>query len=237
MREPSTDKYFWANRFSSVPRRAAPSGRGLFHRLSARKTAISRDRTRVGFAYDIAGKVKIIGVRDGLFIGTVIVTQRPVYRNNLLIPEVKPLYFVRPEPSVNVIEASVMTTTSMNSSLLGEQQVVILDVGTIDGVKNGMIFRNYLKNDPNTEKPDLHEDPDRVPAHGSEAKDRFSIAIIMQSRSVIHPGDLVLSLMDLRDFEKNAGMQTFIQDYDYTVPVGLSRQDGRLSGTGPERGS
>jgi hypothetical protein len=181
---------------------------------------ISKRNNRVGFAYDLAGKVKIIGVRDGLFIGTIISAQKPIYRNNLLIPEVKPLYFPKAIPSVDVLVASILTTDFLNSSLLGEQQLVILDVGTNEGVKTGMIFRNYLKNDPNngeniTTRDYLIESEIQV----LDVKDKFSTGIILQSRSILHSDDLVLSLMDLKDFQKNAGMQTFIQDYDYSVPL------------------
>jgi len=184
------------------------------------KIISKRDRTRVGFAYDIAGKIKVIGVRDGLFIGTVISAQKPIFRNNLLIPEIKPLHFIHAVPSANVIEASVMTTDFINTSMLGEQQLVILDVGTEDGVKDGMIFRHYLKEDPETGKTITTKDYlIESELMVLDTKDRFSIAIILQSRSILHADDLVLSLMDLKDFQKNAGLQTFIQDYDYTTPL------------------
>lgn len=181
---------------------------------------ISKRDKRVGFAYDLAGKVKIIGVRDGLFIGTIIATQKPIFRHDLLIPEVKHLEFRKAQPSPNVIVASVLSTEFLNSTMLGEQQLVILDVGSNEGVKPGMIFRHYLKNDPQsgeqiTTKDYLIESELQV----LDVKDQFSTAIILQSRSIMRADDLVLSLMDLKDFQKNAGMQTFIQDYDYTTPL------------------
>ena len=179
---------------------------------------ISKRDHRVGFAYDLTGKVKIIGVRDGLFIGTVISAQKPIFRNSLLIPEVKQLVFKKAVPSPNLIMASVLTTESLNTTLLSEQQLVILDVGSNEGVKPGMIFRHYLKNDPNTgEKITTKDYLVESEIQILEVKDQFSTAIILQSRSILHADDLVLSLMDLRDFQKNPGMQTYIQDYDYTT--------------------
>lgn len=181
---------------------------------------ISKRDKRVGFAYDLSGKVKIIGVRDGLFIGTVISTQKPIYRNSLLIPEVKYLYFPKAVPSPQILMASVLTTEFLNSSMLGEQQLVILDVGTNEGVKPGMIFRHYLKNDPNTGEPITSKDYlIESELQVLDVKDQFSTAIILNSRSIMRPNDLVLSLMDLKDFQKNSTMQTFIQDYDYTAPL------------------
>ncbi len=181
---------------------------------------ISKRDKRVGFAYDLAGKVKIIGVRDGLFIGTVISTQKPIFRHNLLIPEVKQLEFKKAQPAPNVIVASILTTDFLNSTMLGEQQLVILDVGTNEGVKPGMIFRNYLKKDPGTaEKITTKDYLIESELQVLDVKDQFSTAIIIQSRSILHADDLVLSLMDLKDFQKNTGMQTFIQDYDYTTPL------------------
>lgn len=194
---------------------------GTIYSISSgpQKIISKRDR-RVGFAYDLAGKVKIIGVRDGLFIGTVIATQKPIFRHNLLIPEVKQFQFQKPQPAANVIVASILTTEFLNSTMLGEQQLVILDVGSNEGVKEGMIFRNYLKKDPgNGEKITTKDYLIESELQVLDVKDQFSTAIIIHSRSILHADDLVLSLMDLKDFQKNAGMQTFIQDYDYTTPL------------------
>ena len=194
---------------------------GTIYSISSGPQKIVSERDdRVGFAYDLAGKVKIIGVRDGLFIGTIISSQKPIYRNNLLIPEVKQLHFPKAIPAPSIITASLITTEFLNSSLIGEQQLVILDVGTNEGVKPGMIFRHYLRDDPNTgesitTKDYLIESEMQI----LDVKDQFSTAIILQSRSILHQNDLVLSLIDLRDFQKNSGMQTFIQDNEPGTPL------------------
>ena len=52
------------------------------------KLKSSRDG-RVGFGYDLTGKIRIIGVRDGLFIGTVVALYYPIRRHHLIIPEVR----------------------------------------------------------------------------------------------------------------------------------------------------
>jgi len=104
------------------------------------KSSSNRDG-RVGFIYGILGKVKIIGVRDGLFIGTVTASYHPMMRGNLLIPEVQPLVFPRTVPCTTPVNASIMVPKSAARDLIGQQRLVFLDVGTNEGVKPGMVFR------------------------------------------------------------------------------------------------
>ena len=187
---------------------------------SGPEKVISNRDDRVGFAYDVKGTVKIIGVRDGMFIGTIISAIRPIERNNLLIPEVTPYSFPEAVPSSTVIPASILKVKSQKLTMITDESFVLLDAGTNYGVKVGMIFRRYLKKDPKTKttittKDYLVESDLQI----IEAKDQFSVAFVKRSRSLIHPNDEVLSLMDLRDFEKNTGMQVFIQNDGQGTPL------------------
>jgi hypothetical protein len=168
---------------------------------------------RVGFIYPLQGKVRIIGVRDGLFIGTVISAIGKVHRNQLLIPEVKHIPIPKPIPAKGPIEATVMTTEEEENRMISSQQLVFLDVGKSDGIKNGMIFRHFLHEDPFTKdsissKDFLIESELMV----LEAQDRFSVALVIQSRSHIKNGSSVISLTDLKDLNRHQGLQTVIQD-------------------------
>lgn len=175
---------------------------------------------RVGFAYELSAKVKIIGVRDGMFIGTLIATQKPVLRKSLLIPEVPLLQFTKPVASSGIIPANIITTDFQQNSLISEQHLVILDAGSNDGVKKGMIFRRYLKKDPNTDTVITTKDYIiETDLQVLDVKDQFSIAIVLQTHSVLRSGEEVLSLADLKDFNKNSGMQTIIQDDAVGAPL------------------
>ncbi len=176
------------------------------------KVVSDRDR-RVGFVYDIAGKVRIIGVRDGLFIGTITALYLPIKRKQLLIPEVKDYSFPAPVAAESALRASIIVPESQETSLLAEQQVVILDAGTDDGVKNGLIFRHFLHEDPATgsaisSKDFLIDTELQV----IDVQKKFSIAIILRSRNVTKANDEVIALTDLKDFETGQGLQTTILD-------------------------
>ncbi len=173
----------------------------------------SRLDGRVGFAYELTGKIRIVGVRDGVFIGTVIELRSVIQRHQLLLPDVKPLVFPEAVASASAMVGTVSLTGMGASAMVSEQQMVFIDRGSSDGLKPGMIFRHYLHEDPLT-----HQD---IASHDFlietelmvlDVQDRFSTAIVVTGRSFIKEGDEVVALTDLTDFNRNFGMQTVIQD-------------------------
>jgi|GEM_PF-2449484 len=177
------------------------------------KLSSTRDG-RVGFAYDIHGVVRIIGVRDGLFIGTVTKLYAPISRHELLIPRVAPYAYPKAIAAPSAITASVLLSSDVKADMIVEGRLVFLDVGAADGVKPGMIFRHYLHTDPYTgqkisSKDFLIESELQV----LSVQDRFSTAIVLHSRDAMRMNDEVVALTDLSDFDKNMGMQTFVQDH------------------------
>lgn len=168
---------------------------------------------RVGFIYDLVGKVKIIGVRDGTFIGTVIELNGFLARGNLLIPEVKQVEFKKPIASPSIIAASVLYSEKEIRTLTAENTVVFLDVGSADGVAPGMIFRYYLHKDPYSGKEIATADYlIETEMMITDVKEQFSSAMLMTGRGNLPHDAQVLSLTDLTDFKKHMGMQTNIQD-------------------------
>jgi hypothetical protein len=177
------------------------------------KLSSSRDG-RVGFAYSILGKMKIIGVRDGMFIGTVVAIYYPIERGNLLIPDVSPIPIPAPKECPSPLNASAMVPKILQKSLNGPLKFIFLDVGNQDGIKPGMIFRHYLNTDPYTHS----KFPTRDFMIESEvivlsAQEQFSIGMILQSRSGIRHEDELVGLIDLKDFDRNQGLQSVIQDH------------------------
>jgi hypothetical protein len=174
---------------------------------------VSNRDGRVGFGYDLLGKVKIIGVRDGLFIGTITALYAPILRHHLLIPEVKDYVFPDAIVASTPLTASIVLPNGARDDLLGQEKIVLIDAGTEDGVKPGMIFRHYLHVDPHNQeaisaKDFLIEAELKV----LSSQDKFSVAIILSSKGVRHFGDDLVALTDLSDFEKNQGLQTILQD-------------------------
>ncbi len=177
------------------------------------KLSSSRDG-RVGFAYPILGKMKIIGVRDGMFIGTVVAIYHPIERGNLLIPEVRSIPIPRAKECPSPLHASAMFPKIDEKALQGQLKLLFIDVGTQDGVKPGMIFRHYLNADPYTKSKfptrDFMIESEVIVLNAGE---QFSIAMILQSRSGIRNEDELVGLIDLKDFDRNQGLQSVLQDH------------------------
>ena len=174
---------------------------------------VSKRDGRVGFGYDLTGKIKIIGVRDGLFIGTVVALYHPIERHQLLIPEVGDYHFIQAVAAPNPIAAIVLAPQSYRQDMLAEQKIVFLDVGSSDGARPGMIFRHYLHTDPGTNETITTKDfLIETEIELLNVLDKFSIGIILKSHSVAHFGDELTALTDLKDFERNQGLQSVLQD-------------------------
>ncbi len=177
------------------------------------ETMPSRHDGHVGFGYSLMGKIKIVGVRDGTFIGTVIALQKPIQRHHLLIPEIKDYSILAPVASATAINGHIQVTTDEKDSQIFEGRTVFIDAGSEDGVKPGMIFRKYLHEDPLTLEPITSRDF-LIESELTilDVQEKFSTALIIRSHSAVHQGDEVISLTDLSDFNKNTGMQSLIQD-------------------------
>ena len=174
---------------------------------------VSERDGRVGFTYDISGKIRIIGVRDGLFIGTITAIYNQIVRHQLLIPEVGRYDFVKAIAAPSAIPANIIVNEAASQSMLSEQRVIFLDVGTEDGVKTGMIFRQFLHKDPNSgDNISTRDFMIESEIQVLQAKEKFSVAIILNSRSHLKNGDEVVALTDLADLHKNQGLQTILQD-------------------------
>jgi hypothetical protein len=90
---------------------------------------------------------------------------------------------------------------------------VFLDAGQADGVKNGMIFRNFLHEDPLSNET-LSSKDFIIEAETMvlETFDRFSVAMVVNCRTPLKTGAKLVSLTDLKDFNRHQGMQTVLQD-------------------------
>jgi hypothetical protein len=188
---------------------------------------------RVGFGYDLTGKIRIIGVRDGLFIGTVVALYYPIRRHQLLIPEVLPYMFPPAVAAATPILASMVIPEGAAEQMIGQEKIVFLDAGANDGVKPGMIFRHYLHTDPyNHEEISAKDFLIEAELKVLSVQDKFSVAMITDARGNVHYGDDLVALTDLTDYEKNQGIQTILQDVNKPTSVDELDQMDHSDGLG-----
>jgi hypothetical protein len=146
---------------------------------------------------------------------------------------VKHLQIGKPIAASSAVEATVITPEADQDKMLGSQQLLFLDVGQSDGVKNGMVFRNFVHEDPLSKeeissKDFLIESEIQV----LETYDRFSAAMVIRSRSHLKSGDTVVALTDLKDLNRHQGMQTLIQDKASTDEINELDQMDSADGLG-----
>ncbi len=111
------------------------------------------NKERKALSYDILGKVKILGLHNGTYVGEILATREPVLRGALLIPEIARLEKIAPVPGPKSIKGTILADRRTGAFMSGQNKWVYIDRGTNDGVERGMIFRIFQNSDPKTLKP------------------------------------------------------------------------------------
>lgn len=182
---------------------------GKIYSVTREPQKISSDRDgRTGFVYRLAGKIKIVGVRDQAFVGTIISAVEPIEREFLLVDEVMPARIAKAIPAPNALAASLVEDESAYSFNIAPLRMVFLDVGSEDGVRPGMIFRRYQHDDPYTGKKISSQDF-LVDAEVEiiSVNPKFSAAMVLDGRTPLHRKDQLVALTDIRDLERHLGLQ------------------------------
>lgn len=157
---------------------------------------------RSGSQYQLLGKLKIIGVRDGNFIATIIQAVSPIPRNSWVIPEIA-------NPVIPKAVATADTRVGQVVHADPTSSIVYVDLGKSDGVDAGSVLRHYLHTDPSTGQEITTRD---FIIDGTllviRADSSFSAALILDSRKPFDLGDELVALSDISDLSRNYGLQT-----------------------------
>jgi len=162
-----------------------------------------KNSDRTGYSYRIIGKVKILTVKDNLYIGNIISANHPIRRGSILIPLQPRIKHLSPQIGAKPIEAVVMVDKTISTFTLAQHKLAFVDRGTEDGIQPGMVFRAYEHRDPSTNKritdSDYIIDADILIVQVSE---RFSTGIVMRSLTPISEGAKVVLLTDISDITR-----------------------------------
>ena len=161
---------------------------------------------RMGYSYHILGKVKILGLRDSFYVGTIIYARDFVPRGSLVIPMPPKIPILLPQAGLQALEGTVIIDHTYSTYMLAQHKTVFVDRGSVDGVRPGMIFRVYQHYDPSNSKlltkSNFILDADLIVTQVSET---ISTTLIVQSRSPITENSPAVLLTDLLDYKKNIG--------------------------------
>jgi hypothetical protein len=162
---------------------------------------------RSGYSYPVYGKVKITGVRDGQFIGTLVSMRLQISRGAMIVPLPPVPVLHRPIPAPAKQEAVILKDPFLTPGVVSQQRFVLADRGADDGVKTGMVFRSYDYEDRYSGKhlidSDLFPNSDFIVAF---AWPKFSLVIQTRGDQMYDNGIPVILLTDVSDLtqSKNA---------------------------------
>jgi hypothetical protein len=161
---------------------------------------VSNLNQREARSYKNLGLIKIVGVKDGRFIGEITQVNEPIVRGALLIPKLKRVESFEPVAGPSPLESEVILDRTVNTFATAQYKQLILDRGTDDGVREGMVFRIFRYDDPATKDRMIDSDvvaqADLMVVHTSE---RVSTAIVLRGAESVNDGAIAVLLTDVRD--------------------------------------
>jgi hypothetical protein len=161
---------------------------------------------RIAYAYKNLGRVKILGSRDRLFIGTIVSAHDFIQRGSSLIPAVLPIKDLTPIPGQSSIEGVVLFDHFMSTFTSAQFKEVFIDRGTQDNVKPGMVFRVYEHYDPSNQKKitnsDFIIDADILV---TQTTTNYCAGVLINSLSLVYENSTAVLLEDISDLIKNPG--------------------------------
>jgi hypothetical protein len=159
---------------------------------------------RQGYSYAIAGTVKILDFKDGLYIGVIEEARIPFYRGSMIIPLPARIPGDRnPIVAPTAVTGTMLLDPYFSTSTTAQHKFVFVDRGSDDGVKVGMVFRAYQHTDLNNGLA-LTKSNALINAdlHVVQVTDKFSTVYIASSDSYIKSGDSVTLLTNVSDILK-----------------------------------
>jgi hypothetical protein len=184
---------------------------GMSDELNAGETfAVTHDpdvlekdkKKRQGFGYHVDGELRIIGSQDGYWIGVITQGRSLMYRGSYLTqrtPRLKPLAAI-PAPAAQ--SGQFYVDKGVSTSMSGQYSYGFVNLGSEDGLQEGMILESYENMDLNTGKKligtNLFHVADMQVVQVSE---RFSTVLIVSGITEVYDGMPVRLLTDVSNFQ------------------------------------
>lgn len=158
---------------------------------------------RKGYSYLILGKVKILFLKDRLYMGRITNAKDLIPRGSFLIPLPPKIIHLKPLPGPRPIVASLLIDHHDSTFSTAQNKEVYIDQGSVDGVTPGMVFRVFDHFDPATKKKvsdaDLAITGDIVI---SQVSSKISTGIVFHCRTALKDYDRAVLLTDISDLKQ-----------------------------------
>jgi hypothetical protein len=161
------------------------------------------DRKRQGLGYHIDGEIQIIGIQNGYWIGVIKQGRGLMERGSKLValpPRVKAM---DPIPAPATIQGQFYVDKASSTYITGQHSFGFINLGSEDGIQEGMVLESYQPNDLNTGRalssPELFHVADMQVVQVSE---RFSTVLIFSGATEVYDGMPVQLLTDISHLQK-----------------------------------
>ena len=182
------------------------------------KSAKSR---RYGYSYPNIGRVKITGVRDGVFIGKITHAAGIIKRGQIIVPLIQRVRELTMIPAPQSLEGVLLVDGSSSTFAVAQYKLAAVDKGASDGVRVGMVFRAYQYFDPLTDKrlteADMLPDADFLVVQVSE---NLSGILALNSQTAIPEGSTLMLMTDVTDV---LNAKEIIEQVDSTKDVNVEK--------------
>ncbi len=155
---------------------------------------------RIGYAYNATGEIRIVGVKDSLYIGEIERGSDVIRRGDRLYPLLPLISGISPKVARAPVEGLALIDPSSSVSNVSQYRFLFFDRGLEDGVEVGNVFRIYDYHDPVTQKKITESDflvsADAIVVHATA---QFSTALILRALGTVSRGDFGILLTDISD--------------------------------------
>lgn len=174
-----------------------------------------RRSDRTAYIYQTIGEIRVIGIKDNLYIATITRAYDTIERGSKVYPLLPLITDIKPVPSRIALEALIITSETNTVVNAAQFNIVHFDRGIEDGVQVGNVFRIYTYDDPVNGKKitesDFLTNADALVVHATA---QFCTAIVLRSRDTFARGDFGVTLTDVSDLEKQVIDRTKSVDVD-----------------------
>lgn len=163
---------------------------------------------RSGYSYSLLGRVRIVSLRDEVYVGVLTSVRGFVQRGYFLLPNPARVPELTPIPGPSSMTASLTLDRQSSTFATAQGKFAYVDRGSEDGIKPGMVFRAFHHIDPNNSKrnmaADLLDDADLMVLQVSEG---FSLTVLINSTLPIYENAPLTLLTDVTDLLDGTAQQ------------------------------
>lgn len=158
---------------------------------------------RQGYAYHVDGEIQIIGVQNGYWIGLIKQGRGMMERGSKLIPLVPRIKPLDPVPAPAGKDAQFYVDKGTSTSITGQYSFGFVNLGSEDGLQEGMVLENYQPQDLNTGKPLAYQNLFHVSdMQVVQVSEHFSTVQIIFGAAEVYDGMPVHLVTDLSRLQK-----------------------------------